>query len=126
MNLTDVLKKPMITEKALNQSVLGKYIFAVDKRATKEMISQAVHQAFGVEVVAVRTINLKGKTRRLGRRRKPIQLSNWKKAIVQLAPGQKIDVFTVPGETEKKSVKGKKPSSAPAKGGATEGKEEKK
>jgi large subunit ribosomal protein L23 len=124
MNLTDVLKKPMITEKALNQSVLGKYIFAVDKRATKKMISQAVHQAFGVEVMAVKTINLKGKTRRLGRRRKSIQLSNWKKAIVQLAPGQKIDVFTVPGEAEEKPVKGKKPSSAHADGGASEGKKE--
>src|SRR4030042_4335178 len=122
MNLVDVLKKPMITEKTLNQSILGKYIFAVDKRATKEMIRKAVHQAFGVEVVAVKTINLKGKTRRLGRRRRPIQLSNWKKAIVQLAQGQKIDVFTFPGEAAEKLVKGKKPSFAKA----SEGKEEKK
>ncbi len=122
MNLADVLRKPIITEKALNQSVLGKYIFEVDKRTTKEMIRKAVHQAFGVEVVAVKTINLKGKIRRLGKRRKQTQLSNWKKAIVQLAPGQKIDIFTVPGEAVEKPIKGKKPSSAKA----TEGKEEKK
>lgn len=105
MNLTDVLKKPMITEKTLNQSTLGKYIFAVDKRATKEMIKKAVHQAFGVEIVAVKTINLRGKIRRLGKRRKQTQLANWKKAIVQLAPGQKIDVFTVPGEATEKPEK---------------------
>lgn len=105
MNLTDVLKKPIITEKALNQSVLGKYIFEVDKRATKAEIKKAVNRAFGVEAVSVRTINISGKMRRFGKKRKQTRLSNWKKAVVQLAPGQKIDIFTVPGEAEEKPVK---------------------
>ena len=105
MNLTDVLKKPIITEKALNQSVLGKYLFKVDKRATKTEIKRAVNRAFGVEAVSVRTVNVRGKMRRSGKRRQPTRLSNWKKAVVQLAPGQKIDIFTVPGETEGKPVK---------------------
>lgn len=122
MNLYQVLKRPMITEKALNQSVLGKYLFVVDKRATKTEIKKAVKKAFAVDPISVKIINLKGKTRRFGRRRKPTQLASWKKAIVQLAPGQKIDIFTVPGEAEEKPVRGKKSSSAKTK----EGKEEKK
>jgi len=113
MNLADVLKKPIITEKALNQSILGKYIFKVDKRATKTEVKKAVNHAFGVEAVSVRTINVSGKMRRFGKKRKQARLSNWKKAVVQLASGQKIDIFTVPGEKEK-------PSSAKA----TEGKKE--
>jgi large subunit ribosomal protein L23 len=113
MNLYQVLKKPMITEKALNQSVLGKYLFVVDKRATKTEIKKAVKKAFAVDTISVKIINLKGKTRRVGRRRRPVQLASWKKAIVQLAPGQKIDVFTVPGEVEE-STRSKKPVSAKA------------
>lgn len=105
MNLTHILKRPIITEKALNQSVLGKYIFEVDRRATKTEIKKAIKNAFDVEVVSVKVINIKGKTRRFGRKRTQIKLSDWKKAIIQLAPGQKIDIFTVPGEVEEKPVK---------------------
>jgi large subunit ribosomal protein L23 len=108
MNLTPVLKRPIITEKALNQSTLGKYIFEVERRATKAEIKRAINQAFGVDVIAVKTINLGGKNRRFGRKRTQVKLGDWKKAIVQLAPGQKIDVFTVPGEAEGKSSPSKK------------------
>jgi len=117
VNLTDILKKPIITEKTLNQSVLGKYIFKIDKRATKTEVKRAINHAFGVEAISVRTINVSGKMRKFGKKRKQTRLSNWKKAVVQLAPGQKIDIFTVPGEKEK-------PSSARAAGGASEDKKE--
>lgn len=101
MNLYQVLKRPIITEKALNQSALGKYLFEVDVRARHLDIKKAVKKAFNVEVVKVEVMRIKGKTRRFGRRRKTIALGDWKKAMVQLAPGQKIDIFTVPQEEEK-------------------------
>jgi ribosomal protein L23 len=117
MNLTDVLKKPMITEKALNQSVLGKYIFAVDKRATKEMISQAVHQAFGVEVVAVRTINLGGLVEEesqssclIGRKR----LFSWRLV-------KKLMFLRCPERQKKNQLKVKSPPPPPPKAGLRRG-----
>lgn len=105
MNLSRILKKPIITEKALSQSALGKYIFEVDRQASKTEIKRAVKNAFNVDVVAVKTINVKGKIRRFGRRRVRVALGDWKKAIVQLAPGQKIDIFSVPEEAKEKPSK---------------------
>lgn len=112
MALNQVLKRPIITEKALSLSTLGKYTFEVDKKATKAEIKKAVKNAFGVDAQAVQVIKVRGKTRRFGRRRKTISLSDWKKAIIQLAPGQKIDIYSVPGEVEEK-----RPSSAKASDG---------
>jgi large subunit ribosomal protein L23 len=119
MALNLVLKRPIITEKALSLSALGKYTFEVDKKATKPEIKRAVKKAFDVDVQAVQIIKVRGKTRRFGRRRKRISLSDWKKAIIQLAPGQKIDIYSVPGGAEEK-----RPSSARAAGGASESKKE--
>jgi large subunit ribosomal protein L23 len=115
MNLNQVLKRPIITEKALNQSALGRYLFEVDSRARHFDIRKAIKKAFNVDVVEVKVMRVKGKVRRFGRQKKRICLGDWKKAMVQLAPGQKIDIFTVPQEEEK-------PSSAKA----TEGKKEEK
>jgi large subunit ribosomal protein L23 len=121
MALNQVLKRPIITEKALSLSALGKYTFEVDKKATKPEIKRAVKKAFDVDVQTVQVIKVRGKTRRFGRRRKRISLSDWKKAIIQLAPGQKIDIYSVPRGAEEK-----RPSSAPPRRrrGATEGKKE--
>ncbi len=105
MNLAYVLKRPIVTEKALSLSALGKYVFEVDKRASKAEIKKAVKSAFGVDVINIQTISVQGKTRRFGRRRKQVRLGDWKKAVVQLAPGQKIDVYSVPDEIEGKSTK---------------------
>jgi large subunit ribosomal protein L23 len=106
-----ILKKPVISEKSFAASRFGEYIFIVDKKATKPQIAKAVEKVFGVKVERVRTINIKGKIRRALRTRKKYQLPNFKKAIVRIAKGQKIDIFeteTQPLPKEKKEIKGGK------------------
>jgi len=93
VKLKDIIKKPIITEKSISQTAVGEYTFAVDRLATKGQIKQAVRQFFGVDVVRVRTITIKGKTKRVGKLRKIVRLSDWKKAIVKLKEGQKIKYF---------------------------------
>jgi large subunit ribosomal protein L23 len=87
-----VLFRPLITEKATMLTGENKYAFEVDRRANKIQIRQAVEAGFDVRVTAVNVINVKGKRRRVGRRgagRSPA----WKKAIVTVAKGEKIEVF---------------------------------
>jgi len=97
MKLTDVLKRPVITEKSSMQIGEQKYVFEVDKRSTKEEIKKAVKKFFKVNVLKVRTMMVRGKKHRAMRTRKETQSASWKKAIVLLKEGDKIDLF----ETEK-------------------------
>lgn len=71
------------------------YAFAVDISASKREIAKALEKMFGVHVMAVRTLINKGKTKRQVKSRKEIFASNWKKAIVRLKEGEKIDLFEV-------------------------------
>ena len=92
MHLYEVLKRPVITEKSGYLSGnLHRYSFEVDRRANKHEIKQAVEEVFGVSVTAVNVMNVRGKTRRVGRQtgRTP----DWKKAIVTVAPGDTIEIF---------------------------------
>ena len=92
MYIYEVIKRPIDTEKTRYQAEDGKYTFEVDRRASKHQVKQAVEQIFDVEVLSVNTINMPAKRGRYGRRmvtRKPA----WKKAIVTLAPGERIDIF---------------------------------
>ena len=92
MNAHDVIRRPLVTEKSnIGREEQNLVTFAVDPRANKHEIRRAVEQLFDVRVVAVRTMRMRGKTRRVGRYlgRKPA----WKKAIVKLAPGQAIEFF---------------------------------
>jgi large subunit ribosomal protein L23 len=88
----DVIRKPIITEKATMASEANAVVFEVAIDSTKPQIKEAVEALFGVKVKAVNTTITKGKTKRfrgiLGRR------VDIKKAIVTLAPGQSIDVTT--------------------------------
>lgn len=93
MNLKYIIKRPIITEKSINQTAAGEYTFAVERRASKNQICQAIKEFFKVGVVGARTINIKGKDKRVGRARRLAKLPDWKKAIVKLAEGQKIDYF---------------------------------
>src|SRR4030067_119573 len=91
MNLFDVLRRPLITEKSTVLQVENKYSFEVDKAASKTQIKQAVEKAFKVEVTGVNVVTIPGKTRRMGRR---LLLAHpWKKAIVTLKPGDTIQFF---------------------------------
>lgn len=96
-NLYQIIKRPVITEKSTSQVAENKYTFEVDQRASKSEIGRAVEKLFGVTVSDVRTANVKGKEVRTGRRRAPGKTSDWKKAVVTLKEGDKIELFEVGG-----------------------------
>jgi large subunit ribosomal protein L23 len=85
---------PVLTEKSLGQAKEGNYTFWVDRRMNKYQIKQAVEKIFDVNVVKVRTINLKGEVKQsyFGKRK---VIKPRKKAIVTLKEKQKIDLFEV-------------------------------
>jgi large subunit ribosomal protein L23 len=88
----DVIKRPLITEKTnLQKEVFNQISFEVDRRANRVQIKRAIEGLFSVRVASVRTMQMKGKVKRrgryLGKRR------DWKKAIVTLAEGEKIELF---------------------------------
>ncbi len=90
--LQDVVKRPLITEKAeRNREASRQYAFEVHRDATKIQVKQAVEKLFSVHVLAVRTVVARGKTKRVGRNigRRP----NWKKAFVTLKEGETIALF---------------------------------
>jgi large subunit ribosomal protein L23 len=92
MNLYDVIRRPLVTEKSsIGREENNLVTLAVDPRASKHEIKRAVEQLFDVEVVSVRTLRVPPKTRRVGKHvgRKP----EWKKALVELAEGQTIEFF---------------------------------
>ncbi len=96
------IKRPVITEKSLTQATRGWYTFAVGSDASKEAIAKAVAAFYKVTVEDVRTISMHGKVRRVGRTGKTMKKTDWKKAMVKLAKGQKIDAFEVAPVTEEK------------------------
>ena len=91
MNARNVIVRPVISEKSYALIAEGKYTFRVDDRAHKTQIAQAVEEIFEVEVVGVRTAKVRSKPKRRGLYRGKTRA--WKKAIVQLAPGQRIELF---------------------------------
>lgn len=91
MNVYEVLRRPLITEKGSDLSNLGKYAFEVARDANKTQIKEAVEAIFKVDVTAVHTMNVRGKMRRVGKSRG--MSADWKKAIVTLRAGQRIDLF---------------------------------
>ena len=91
MHLYEVLRRPLITEKTTGLQVQNKYAFEVASGSNKNQVKHAVEKAFNVKVAAVNMLNVHGKERRVGRRR--VLGPDWKKAIVTLRPGQKIELF---------------------------------
>ena len=92
MRLEDVIRKPLITEKAARQKErANEYFFLVDTKADKTAIRLAVEKLFKVKVVGVQTLNTHGKLKRVGKYfgRAP----SWKKAIVRLKQGDTIKIF---------------------------------
>jgi large subunit ribosomal protein L23 len=88
----DIVKRPLITEKtSIQKEVNNQITFEVDRRANRVEIKKAIENIFNVNVVGVRTMQVKGKTKQRGRivgKRR-----DWKKAIVTLMPGERIDFF---------------------------------
>ena len=88
----DIIRRPLNTEKTtLQKELFNQVSFEVDRRANRMEIKAAVERIFNAKVRSVRTIQMKGKVKRRGRivgKRR-----DWKKAIVRLVPGQRIDFF---------------------------------
>jgi len=91
MHLFEVLRRPLITEKNTALQALNKYAFEIANGANKMMIKDAVEKAFKVKVTGVNVVTMQGKTKKMGRR--IVRSSPWKKAIVTLQPGDKIEYF---------------------------------
>ncbi len=91
MHVYEVLRRPLITEKSTGLQAQNKYVFKVTRDATKARIKEAVQLAFKVRVIGVNVIMVPGERRRAGR--KEVEAPPWKKAIVTLAPGNKIEIF---------------------------------
>lgn len=88
----DIIRRPIITEKTTNQKeAFNQFSFEVAPRANRVEIKRAIEDVFSVRVSAVRTLHIRGKLKRrgriLGRRR------SWKKAVVTLMPGERIEFF---------------------------------
>jgi len=91
MQILEVLRRPVISEKSTALQERGKYTFEVARSANKQQIKQAVELAFKVEVERVNVMTMPPKWRGGGRRRG--KSSPWKKAVVTLKPGDKIEFF---------------------------------
>lgn len=88
----DIIKRPLITEKTSIQKELNNQVsFEVDRRANRIEIKRAIETIFSVRVASVQTMQVNGKVKRRGRIEG--KRRNWKKAIVKLMPGERIDFF---------------------------------
>ncbi|MDM7993809.1 MAG: 50S ribosomal protein L23 [Candidatus Fermentibacter sp.] len=92
MDARHVILTPLVTEKSTQQrEARNSYSFRVPRTVTKHDIARAVEEVFGVSVLAVHTMNMQGKKKRMGRNLG--RRSSWKKAIVTLAEGQSVEFF---------------------------------
>jgi large subunit ribosomal protein L23 len=92
MDPHQIIIRPVISEKSYNLiESEGQYTFQVDQRANKDQIRRAVEDAFDVSVAKVNTTNVKSKPKRQGLTRG--RTSTWKKAVVKLVEGDRIDLF---------------------------------
>jgi large subunit ribosomal protein L23 len=91
MDARQVIVRPVVSEKSYALMADGKYTFRVQDRAHKLQIAQAIEEIFDVHVVEVRTMKVRSKPKRRGLHAG--RSRSWKKAIVQLAPGERIELF---------------------------------
>jgi len=92
MNSQQIIQRPLVTERTMTlRDDENKYAFVVHPKATKPEIRKAIEELFDVKVIEVTTANMMGKVRRMGRYSGP--RAAWKKAIVTLAEGQKIEIY---------------------------------
>jgi large subunit ribosomal protein L23 len=90
MNIHDVIREPLLTEKGTKQESVRKYYFRVAMKATKKDVREAVERLFNVRVEKINTMIIGGKWKRV--RFQPGKTADWKKASVTLKEGQKIDL----------------------------------
>lgn len=93
-----IINRPIITEKSMKLAQANLYTFEVDKNATKLQIAKKVAEKFGVNVLAVNTINIKGEVKSQRKVRKVYKTAGYKKAIVRIKKEEKIAMFDTPKE----------------------------
>lgn len=94
MRITNRLAQPILTEKSMAFEHEAKYFFKVGLKVSKGAIANEIEKVYGVKVVNVRTMIMPGKKRRIMRTRRFTKTKKWKKAVVQLEAGQKIEFLT--------------------------------
>lgn len=99
-----MIRRPIVTERSMDLTRQGLYTFEVDKNATKEQIAKIVKEMFKVDVVSVKSFNVKGKVKMQRTRRGYYSTPTLKKALVQVKKGQKISLFENLGEEPKDDV----------------------
>lgn len=96
----NILVRPVITEKSITDAKNGRFTFVVALSASKDDVKKAVEERYKVHVVDIATAIVKGKVKRVGKKRTEKKLGNYKKAIVLVKAGEKIDEFEL-GEKKK-------------------------
>lgn len=91
MDFNDVIIKPVLSEKSTSLAEMGKYVFRVSKKANKKIVKRAIKEIFNVDPVSVNIINVRGHRKRV--RYNYGFTPSWKKAIVTLKEGDKIELF---------------------------------
>jgi len=92
MDITNIIIRPLVTEKTMHQQTTrNAYTFEVNRAANKHQIADAVQRLYNVKVHDVRTLNRKGKPRRA--RHRMTSTSDWKRAVVVLAENSRIETF---------------------------------
>lgn len=91
MDMYHIIKRALITEKSTLAKDENKYVFEVDRRANKIEVAKAVEKLFKVKVLDVHVMNMMGKKKRVGKILG--EKSSWKKAVVTLAPGSRIEIY---------------------------------
>ena len=99
-----MIKRPIISEKSMDLTKNGLYTFEVDRNASKQQIAKIVAESFKVDVVSVKSINVKGKRKLQRSRRGYFNSSPIKKALVQVKKGQKISLFENIGNEKEDAV----------------------
>lgn len=93
MQLSNIITKPIITERSFELASGNRYLFKVSMSASKGSIAAEVKKLFGVDVLEVNTTIMPGKPKRIVGTRRFTKTSKWKKAVVHIKEGQKIDLF---------------------------------
>lgn len=88
-----IVKKPLLTEKSLQLAKQGLYTFLIDKRARKGQIKSEINQLLSVDVVAIKIARVKSKVKMQRTRKGYYEIAGYKKALVKVKKGQKIDLF---------------------------------
>lgn len=93
MKKNNILISPIFSEKTIKEAGQGRFTFRVGLKTTKPQIKEAVEENFNVKVKNTKTLIVKGRKKNVGKKRTSLKLGPWKKAIVTLLSGQKIEIF---------------------------------